>query len=111
LSIKRLVEEPHTSERSITKKEIVMPSHGHTTVWGTHIGVGRTTETKGWYQQLKAWWTEHRTARREANLAALKARWDAKREAVRLQHADAAVDMLAPAHAFSTATALCDLGS
>ena len=88
-----------------------MPQHGHTTVWGTHIGAGRTTDAKGWYQQLREWWTEHRTARREANLAAFKACWDPKREAVHLQHADAAVDMLAPAHASSITTALCDLGS
>jgi hypothetical protein len=103
--------EPHTSEHGLTNKEIVMPAHGHTTVWGTHLGVGRTIDAKGWYPQLKEWWTAHRTARREAHLASLKARWDAKREAVRLQHADAAVDMLAPAHVFSTTTALCDLGS
>jgi hypothetical protein len=88
-----------------------MPSHGHTTVWGTHIGVGRPTDTKGWYQQLKAWWADHKAAHREATLAALNARWDAKCEAVRLQHADAAVDMVAPAHACSTTTALCDLSS
>ena len=88
-----------------------MPVHGHTTVWGTHIGIGRTTDAKSWYQQLKAWWAEHKAARREAHLASLNARWDARREAVRLQHADAAVDMIAPAHAFSTTTALCDLGS
>jgi hypothetical protein len=83
----------------------------NTTVWSAHIGVGRATDVTNWYQQLKAWWADHTAARRDAHLAALNARWDARREAVRLQHADAAVDMLAPAHAFSTATALCDLGS
>jgi hypothetical protein len=88
-----------------------MPAHGHTTVWGTHIGVGRATDTKGWYQQLKEWWADHKTARREANHAALKARWDAKREAVLLHRADTAVDMLAQTHAFSASIALCDLGS
>jgi hypothetical protein len=103
--------EPYTREEGITKEEIVMHAHGHTTVWGTHIGVGRTTDASGWYQQLKAWWANHRAARREANLAALNARWDARHEAVRLQHADAAVDMLASVHACSTTTALCDLSS
>jgi hypothetical protein len=88
-----------------------MPAHGHTTVWGTHIGVGRPTDTKGWYAQFKAWWTEHKAARDGARLAALKARWDAKREAVRSTRADAAIDMVPPAHAYSTATAFCDLGS
>jgi hypothetical protein len=86
-----------------------MHANGHTSVWGTHIGVSRARDTKRWYQQLKAWWAEHRAARREANLAALKARWDARREAVRPLSADAAIDMVASTHACSTTTALCDL--
>jgi hypothetical protein len=86
-----------------------MPAHGHTTVWGTHIGIGRTTDAKRWYQQLKAWWADHQAARREAHLARLTACWDARREAVRPLHADTAVDMVASTHAFSTTTALCDL--
>jgi hypothetical protein len=88
-----------------------MPAHAHTPVWGTPLGIGHTTDANGWYQQLQAWWAAHQAARRAAHLAALKARWDSRREVVRLLHADAAVDMLAPAHAFSTTTALCDLGS
>ena len=88
-----------------------MHANGHTTVWGTHSGIGRASDAKSWYQQLKAWWAGHQAARRATNLANLNACWDARREAVRLQHADAAVDMLAPAHACSTATALCDLGA
>jgi hypothetical protein len=90
---------------------MTMHANGHTTVWGTHIGIGRATDAKSWYQQLNAWWAAHQDARRQAHLARLNARWDARREAVRLQHADAAVDMVAPAHAFSITTALCDLGS
>ena len=93
----------------VCTKEIMMLAHGHTTVWGTHIGVGRARDIKGWYQQLKEWWATHEAARHEAKLAALKARWDAKREAVRLCRAEAASDMVAPVHAFSTATALCNL--
>ena len=87
-----------------------MRAHGHTIVWGTHTGVGRTQDTKGWFQQLNEWWAGHQAARHEAKLAALTARWDTRREAVRLLHADAALDLVAPAHAFSTTTALCDLG-
>jgi hypothetical protein len=102
--------QPHTCEDGITKKEVVMSVHGHTTVWSTHLGIGRPTDAKSWYQQLNAWWAAHQDARRQAHLARLNARWDARREAVRLQHADAAVDMIAPAHALSTTTALCDLG-
>jgi hypothetical protein len=91
-----------------------MPAHGHTTVWGTHIGVGRTTDAtgaKGWYQRLKKWWADYKAARQESRLTSLKTRWDARREAVRTLRADAAVDMVARTHAFSTTTALCDLGS
>jgi hypothetical protein len=88
-----------------------MHANGHTTVWGTHIGVGRATDTKGWYQQVKAWWAAHQAARHEAKLATLRARWDARREAVCVLHADAASDMVTSTHVFSITTALCDLGS
>jgi hypothetical protein len=87
-----------------------MPAHGHTTAWGTHIGVGRATDAQGWYAQFKTWWASHKTARDGARLATLKARWDARREAVRSTRADAAIDMVAPAHTYSTTTAFCDLG-
>jgi hypothetical protein len=103
---------PHGAEKDGTiEKEITMSAHGNATVWGTHIGIGRATDTKGWYQQLKEWWATQKAARYEARLATLKAHWDVRREAVRLLRADAAVDMVAPAHAFSITTALCDLGS
>jgi hypothetical protein len=91
-------------------KEITMHANGHTTVWGTHIGVGRATDGQGWYQQLRAWWTTHKAARHDAKLATLRARWDARREAVRPRRADTAIDMVASTHAFSTTTTLCDLG-
>jgi hypothetical protein len=87
-----------------------MPANGHTTVWGTHSGVGRTRDANGWYHELKAWWAAHKAARHDARLATLTARWEAKREAVRPLHADTAADMVAPTHAFSTTTTLCDLG-
>jgi hypothetical protein len=87
-----------------------MHIHGHTTVWGTHIGVGRATDSKGWYQQLKEWWVAHQAARHDAKLATLTARWDARREAVHPLRADAAIDLVASTHASSTTTALCDLG-
>jgi hypothetical protein len=92
------------------RKEITMHANGHTTAWGTHIGVGRAADGKGWYQQLKEWWVAHKAARRDAKLAALTARWDARREAVRPLHAEAAIDMVASTHAFSATTALCALG-
>jgi hypothetical protein len=92
------------------KKEITMHAHGHTTVWGTHIGVGRATDTKSWYQQIRDQWTAYKTARHDAKLATLKARWDARLEAVRPLRADAAIDMVASTHACSTTTALCNIG-
>ena len=86
-----------------------MHANTHTTVWGTHIGVSRARDTKSWYQQIQDRWTAYKAARHEAKLATLKARWDANHEAVRPLHADAAIDMVASTHAFSTTTALCDL--
>lgn len=87
-----------------------MHANGHITVWGTHIGVSRPRDTKGWYQQLKAWWADRRAARRAAPLAALNAGWDARREAVRPLRAATAIDMVAATHACSATTVLCDLG-
>jgi hypothetical protein len=87
-----------------------MHANGHTTVWGTHIGVGRARDTKNWYQQIRDQWTAYKAARHDAKLATLKARWDARREAVCPLHAEAAIDMVASTHACSTTTAFCDLG-
>jgi hypothetical protein len=75
------------------KKEIIMHAHGHTTVWGTHIGVGRASASGGWYQQIKDWWAARKAMRREASLAAFAARWDATHEAVRPLLAEAAMDI------------------
>ena len=86
-----------------------MHAHGQTTVWGTHIGVGRAQDVQGWYHLLKDRWAAYKTARHEANLAILKARWNGRREVVSSLHADAALDLVASTHAFSTTTALCDL--
>ena len=87
-----------------------MHANGHLTTWGTHISVSRATVGQGWYQQLKNWWAAYKAARHEASFATLGVYWDAKREAVRPLHTDAAIDMVASAHPFSTTTALCDLG-
>ena len=87
-----------------------MHARGHTTVWGTHIGISRARDAKRWYQRMQDWWAAHKAARRNMKLATLTARWDAGREAVRSLHADAAIDMMASTHAGSTTTALCDVG-
>jgi hypothetical protein len=86
-----------------------MRSHGHTITWGTHIGAGRARDAKGWYEHLKAWWTAHKAARHEAKLAAMAARWDAKREALTPFRAEAAADMVAAEHACSTMTTVYGL--
>ena len=107
--IKRLVEHIAPSEDGMSKKEVVMSAHGHTTVWGTHLGIGRASDAKRWYQQLRDWWTTHRAARQDVKLATLRARWDARREALKPCRADAAVDLVASTHEGATTTALCAL--
>jgi hypothetical protein len=90
-------------------EEITMQANERTTASGTPIGVNRARDTRRWYQPLKTWWAEHRAAHRAAHLTALRAGWDARREAVRPSPADAAIDLAAPAHAGSTIIALSSL--
>ena len=40
-----------------------MATHGHTTTWGMHIGVGRATDAKRRYAQFKTWLAARHTAR------------------------------------------------
>jgi hypothetical protein len=86
-----------------------MRAHGHTTVWGTHIGIGRARGDASWYQQVKEWWQAHKIERQQTKLAALNACWDAEREVVRPLRAEAALEMVAAQHAFSTAIRLYGL--
>lgn len=86
-----------------------MRTRGHTTAWGIHTGRGRARDAKSWYEHLKAWWIAHKAMRHKARLAAIAARWDAKREAVTPFQAESAPEMAAAQHAFSTATRLYGL--
>ena len=81
-----------------------MRSHGHTTVWGTHIGVGRSHESTSWYQQLKEWWAARASVRQQTKLAGLHACWDAEHEAVKPWRAEAAIEMAIARGALSMAT-------
>ena len=95
----------------VRRKESTMHTNGHTTVWGTPIGIGRARATRSWYQQLHDWWTAHKAARRQANLDALHRCWDARREAVISQPAEAAPEMAAAHHGIAVATMLYGLSS
>jgi hypothetical protein len=86
-----------------------MRAYGHVSVWRTRIGIGRANEDKGWYQQLRDWWTTHHAVRREARLAALTACWDAKHEAVTPFRAEAAPEMAAAQCARSVAALIYGL--
>ena len=81
-----------------------MRAYGHASVWRTYLGVGRTSDAKPWYRQLGGWWAAHQAAHRQATLYALHRCWDAKREAVRPFHADAALDMALAQGTLSLAT-------
>jgi hypothetical protein len=86
-----------------------MPAHGQTTVWRTHIGVGRARDRAEWYQRLRDWWAAHKAARRQARLSALSGCWDAERETLKPLRAEAAPEMAAAQGALSMATMLYGL--
>jgi hypothetical protein len=88
---------------------MTMHAHGHTTVWGTHIGIGHASNTMSWYPQLRDWWTAHKAARQQGHLDALHRCWNATRETVTSSRAEAAPEMVAAHHAISIATMLYGL--
>jgi hypothetical protein len=85
-------------------KEMIGRSHGHATVWGTHVGVGRTRDGAGWYHQIRDGWIAHKAARQEAKLASRNACWNAAREVYKPLRAEAAIEMAIAQGALSMAT-------
>ena len=86
-----------------------MHTNGHTLHWGTRIGVGRASNPKSWYQQLRDWWTAQKATRQQARVDALHRSWDATREAVTSHRAEAAPEMAAAHQAISVVTMLYGL--
>jgi hypothetical protein len=86
-----------------------MHGHGHTTVWGTHLGIARARHAKSWCQQLQDWWTAHKGARRAVNLATVSVCGDATREVVAPFGAEAAPEMAAAQHTLAVGTMLYGL--
>ena len=86
-----------------------MHTNAQTTVWGIPIGSGRARETKSWNEQLRGWWTAHKTARQQGTRDALHRCWDATREAVISRRAEAAPEMAAAHSAHSVAMLLYGL--
>jgi hypothetical protein len=86
-----------------------MQAHGQTTVWGSHINVGRARHNAGRLQQLREWWVAYTANRRHPKLAALSGCWDAKREVLKPLRAEAAPEMAAAQGALSMATRLYSL--
>jgi hypothetical protein len=71
-----------------------MRVHGQTITWESQTGVGGASRSGGWAQPLRAWWAARRAARRQAQVAALERRWDARREALRPRPAEAALQLV-----------------
>ena len=80
-----------------------MQANGHASVWRTHIGVGRATDPRV-VSAAGSMVGSHKAAHHDAKLATLKARWDARREAVTPFRAEAAPEMVAAQHTLSVAT-------
>lgn len=88
------------------RKETIMRAHVHTTVWGTHVNVGRTKEGLGPLRHLREWLTSHRTQRKGTATVRLNGDWDAQREQFQPLTAESATELAVKRGGFAVAMEL-----
>ena len=78
-------EAPRERERS-------MRAHGHTTVWGSHVGMSTPSAALDWLRRLQDWVSSRRVGNRGAADMAGYGTWDARRERFLPVRAESAFD-------------------
>ena len=71
-----------------------MRAHGHTTVWGSHVGMSTPSAALDWLRRLQDWVSSRRVGNRGAADMAGYGTWDARQEKFRPVRADAALDQV-----------------
>ena len=87
-----------------------MHTHGHATVWGTHVSFGRTKDHRSVLSRLFSWLTSKVEKSRNTSVVCHGV-WDAQREKLSHPRADAALEIAAARSSFAIATMLYTLPS